>query len=284
MSEPVRRASEIEEPTNLYVVHPLSAWIVPHLARAGITPNQVSLTGMGCGIAAGFAYHFYPHTACVFLGFALMFAWHVLDGADGQLARLTNSFSELGKIIDGICDYVTFTAVYAGLALTLAAVHGGWVWWLVVLSGLCHAAQSAAYELQRQYFNVYGLGRASSALPDVNAPAPPGAAGWLHNIYTRAQLLIGGDAAAFHATLRNDDATRARYCKTFAPVIRRWALLSANTRTIAIFLCALAGVPLLYFIFETFILSTALWALHADQRRRYAAFAASLGTVSEDRP
>ena len=61
-------------------------------------------------------------------------------------------------------------------------------------------------------------------------------------------------------------------------------MLSANTRTIAIFLCALAGVPLLYFIFETFILSTALWALRADQRRRYAAFAASLGTVSEDRP
>jgi phosphatidylglycerophosphate synthase len=276
MSEPARRASEIEAASNLYIIHPLSAWIVPYCARAGITPNQVSLAGMGCGIAAGAAYHFYPHTACVFLGFALMIAWHVLDGADGQLARLTSTFSELGKIIDGICDYVTYTAVYVGLALTLAAVHGGWVWWLVVLSGLCHAAQSAAYELQRQYFNVYGLGRTSSALPDLNAPAPSGAAGVLHNIYTRAQLLIGRDAAAFHATLQSDEATRARYRKTFAPVIRRWSLLSANTRTIAIFLCALAGAPLLYFLFEIFILSAALWALLADQRRRYAAFNAVL--------
>jgi CDP-diacylglycerol--serine O-phosphatidyltransferase len=277
MSEPVRRAVEIEAPSNRYVIHPLSAWIVPYFARAGITPNQVSLAGMGAGVAAGVAYHFYPYVPCVFLGFALMFIWHVLDGADGQLARLTNNFSELGKIIDGICDYVTFAAVYVGLALTLAAVHGGWVWWLVVLAGLCHAAQSAAYELQRQYFNVYGLGRASSALPDVNALAPAGTAGVLHNIYTRAQLLIGGDAAAFHAALPDDEATRARYCKIFAPVIRRWALLSANTRTIAIFLCALVGSPLLYFLFETFILSAALWALLADQRRRYAAFSAAPG-------
>ena len=288
MSEPVRRADEIETASNRYVIHPLSAWIVPCFARAGITPNQVSLAGMGAGVAAGFAYHFYPHPACVFLGFALMIAWHVLDGADGQLARLTNNFSEFGKIIDGICDYVTFAAVYIGLALALAAVHGGWVWVIVILAGLYHAGQSAAYELQRQYFNVFGLGRASSALPNLSAAT--GAASWLHNIYTRVQLLISDDAAAFHAKLtayltthpENSDATRARYRTIFAPVIRRWALLSANTRTIAIFIFALLGAPLLYFLFELIILSAALFALRADQRRRYAAFIDGLGTVAKD--
>ncbi|WP_297492814.1 CDP-alcohol phosphatidyltransferase family protein [Acidocella sp.] len=276
MTEPVRRAAEIEAPSNLYIIHPLSAWLVPYLARAGISPNQVSLAGMGCGIAAGIAYHFYPHTLCVLLGFALMFAWHVLDGADGQLARLTQTFSELGKIIDGICDYVTFTAVYIGLAATCASQHGNLVWALVALSGLCHAIQSAAYELQRQYYNVYGLGRKSSALPDIATPPPPGLAALLHHIYARAQLLIGGDAAAFHARLAAQpdpsDARRARYCAVFAPVIRRWAILSANTRTLAIFLFTLAGAPLLYFFFETIVLSAALIALLADQRQRYRSF------------
>lgn len=277
-SEPVRRAAEIEAPSNLYVIHPLSAWIVPYCVRWGFTPNQVSLAGMGSGIAAGVFYHFYPHGWCVLLGFACMFAWHVLDGADGQLARATNSFSEFGKIIDGICDYVTFAAVYIGLATTLAYYLGGWVWFLVILSGLCHAAQSAAYELQRQYYNVYGLGRKSASLPNLAAPAAPGAAAWLHHVYTRAQLLIAGGAAAFHAELAarlaaNPDQAeeiRARYRASFAPAIRRWALLSANTRTLAIFLFTFAGMPLLYFVFEIFVLTAVLAALLADQRKRYA--------------
>jgi CDP-diacylglycerol--serine O-phosphatidyltransferase len=284
MSEPVRRAAEIEEPSNLYIIHPLSSWIVPHCARLGITPNQVSLAGMGCGIIAGIFYHYYQHTWCVLLGFAFMVAWHVLDGADGQLARLTNSFSEFGKLIDGVCDYVTFTAVYVGLALTLAAVDGGWVWWVVILAGLCHAAQSAAYELQRQYYNAYGLGRKSAAPPDPNAPSAPGAAGWLQSIYSRAQLLIGGDAASFHFKLaayltanpEDNDSTRTRYCASFAPAIRRWALLSGNTRTLAIFICALAGVPLLFFVLEIFVFTAALAALLSDQRQRYEVFAATL--------
>jgi CDP-diacylglycerol---serine O-phosphatidyltransferase len=287
MSKPVRRADEIEEPSNLYIIHPLSAWLVPYCARAGITPNQVSFAGMGCGIAAGIAYHFYAHTWCVFIGFAFMIAWHVLDGADGQLARSTNSFSEFGKLIDGICDYVTFTAVYIGLALALATVHGGWVWWLVILSGLCHAVQAAAFELQRQYYNVFGLGRAYSALPDHEAPSLPGFAAFLNNTYRRGQLLITGDAAAFHANLaaklavhpEHNDAARAHYRHVFAPVIRRWAFLSSNSRTIGIFLCALLGVPLLYFLLEIFLYTAVLMALVADQNRRYQAFTAALETV-----
>lgn len=283
-SEPVRRAAEIEEASNLYFIHPLSAWIVPYCARAGITPNQLSFTGMGCGIAAGVAYHFYPHLWCVGLGFALMLAWHVLDGADGQLARLTNNFSPIGKVIDGICDYVTFAAVFIGFALALARLHGGWVWGVAVAAGLCQAVQAAAYELQRQYYNVYGLGRNSAALPDLDAPAPPGAAAWLHRVYTRLQLLVAGGAAQFHARFgaalqaRPDEAEalRARYCDAFAPAVKRWSLLSSNTRTIAIFLSALVGAPILYFLFVIFALTGSMFWLLAAQRKHYADFALSL--------
>ena len=284
-AEPVRRTSEIEEPSNLYIIHPLSTWIVPYCARAGITPNQVSVAGMVCGITAGFAYHWYRHPAACLLGFALMFAWHVLDGADGQLARLTNSFSEVGKIIDGICDYVTFTAIYVGLALSLSAVHGGWVWAVVALSGLCHAAQSAAYELQRQNYNFWGWGRKSGALADLSAPQSTGIAGWLHGLYTRAQLALGGGGGLdFYARLaeclarhpEDDAAIRASYRATFAKPVRRWSLLSSNTRTIGIFLFAVAGIPLGYFCAEILLLTALLAWLLADQRQRCVVFAATL--------
>ena len=75
-------------------------------ARLGITPNAVSLLGMAFGILAAFAYYHYRDLKWAIAGFVLMIAWHVMDGADGQLARLTNAQSELGKILDGICDGV----------------------------------------------------------------------------------------------------------------------------------------------------------------------------------
>ncbi|MDR3506064.1 MAG: CDP-alcohol phosphatidyltransferase family protein [Acidocella sp.] len=287
-AEPVRRTSEIEEPTNLYVIHPLSAWIVPHCARLGISPNAVSLAGMGCGVAAAFAYHWYPHPWFCVLGFALMFTWHVLDGADGQLARLTNSFSELGKIIDGICDYVTFTAVYLALALTLSRYVGTWVWGLVAVSGLCHAVQSAAYELQRQQYNFWGWGRKSAALPDLHPPKETlrgqsvlqRAANVLHGLYTRVQIVATGGAAGFNRELEAILATkpeceavlRQDYREAFAPSVRRWSILSANYRTIAIFLFAVAGMPMFYFLFEVFGFSAIMAWLLASQRRRYRLF------------
>jgi len=53
---------------------------------------------------------------------------HSIAQADGQLARLTNAQSELGKILDGTCDYVTFLAVYSALAVALSREAGDWVW------------------------------------------------------------------------------------------------------------------------------------------------------------
>jgi len=71
------------------------------------------------------------------------------------------------------------------------------------------------------------------------------------------------------------ETIRARYCMNFAPCIRRWAVLSSNARTLAIFLLALAGAPLLYFLLEIFGFTAVLAWLLAAQRRRYEDFASS---------
>ena len=139
---PVRRTSEIEEATNRAFIHPLAARLVPLFARLGIAPNAVSLAGVALGIAAGFAYYHFQDWRYAFAGFALMLAWHVLDGADGQLARLTGRQSALGGVLDGICDYVTFIAVYAGFALALAPLFGPGVWALVIAAGSAAGAKT----------------------------------------------------------------------------------------------------------------------------------------------
>jgi phosphatidylserine synthase len=284
-AEAVRRSFEIEDPTNLYVIHPISARLVPVFARLGITPNAVSFIGMGCGLLAGLSYHFYHQTGCAVAGFALMLGWHVMDGADGQLARLTKTYSDLGKVLDGICDYVTFTSVYVGLALTLSAGLGNWVWPVAALSGVCHAVQSAAYEVQRQEYDFWARGKLSAALPARTARLS--GLGWrdrmaavLHEVYTRVQLWASRGTLAFHdrfAALLSAHPDRQvtfrdAYRTQFAPLVRRWGVLSSNYRTLAIFLAALLKRPLLFFAFEIIGFSIILFVLLGAQKAQNAAF------------
>lgn len=283
-TDPVRRTYEIEDPTNLYFIHLISAWLVPIFAKFKISPNTVSLTGMACGILAGFAYYGYFSTWCALLGFVLMLCWHVMDGADGQLARFTKSYSEFGKILDGICDYVTFTAVYVGLALAMSARLGGWVWWVVALAGIAHALQSAVYEMQRQDYNFIGLGRQSAALPEMDV-RPQGLAGYVHHIYARIQIWGAGGSIEFRQvffkTLEKNpvqaEKLRALYREAFAPVVRRWGVLGANYRTLGLFIAAIIKLPILYFFFELFGFSAILLFLLAAQRQQYKRFWASVG-------
>lgn len=282
-ADPVRRTYEIEDPTNLYFIHPVAAWLVPIFAKIGITPNMVSLVGMGCGIAAGFAYYAYGLPWCAVLGFALMLCWHVMDGADGQLARLTKSYSEFGKILDGICDYVTFAAVYIGLALAMSFNLGGWAWWVVALAGIAHAIQSAVYEMQRQDYNFIGLGRESASLPKMDT-SPQGVAGILHYIYAQVQIWAAGGAVAFRqeffsmlaAHPEQDAKLRAAYREKFAPLVRRWGILSANYRTIGLFIAAIIKLPIFYFFFELFGFTIILLLLLISQRAHYRGFLAQM--------
>ena len=292
--EPVRRTSEIEEITNLYVIHPIASRLVPLFAAMNVHPNAVSVAGMVFGISAGIAYSHYQDLRCTIAGFVLMIAWHVMDGADGQLARLTKKQSQSGKILDGICDYVTFIAVYVGLAVPLGRQYGDWVWGLVIAAGLCHAVQAAAYELQRQEYNFWGWGRISAELLKVDAKPPHISttslpqllADRLDRLYTRVQFVAAGVTAEFHKKLavalerqpERAATIRSQYRAVFAPVVRRWSLLSSNYRTLGIFVCAALKAPLYYFWFEIIGFGGILALLLFEQHGRHARFLEGLDT------
>ncbi|WP_419757690.1 CDP-alcohol phosphatidyltransferase family protein [Acidisoma sp.] len=278
--EPIRRTSEIEEASNRWLIHPASRSLLPWFVAWRISPNVVSLSGMACGLLAGLAYSHVPSRLWIVPGFLLMLAWHVLDGADGQLARLTHAQSELGRVLDGICDYVTFIAVYLGLALALAPRDGDCVWVVVALAGACHAVQAAAYEAQRQLYDVWGWGRGSRQLQAVAADAPDTAWGSLHRIYGRMQMLVLGNSLELDARLSDllqaapnrSGALHARYRETFAPSVRRWGLMCSNYRTAGIFLFSMAGIPLGYFLTEIVLLTLVCVWLIRLQNQRVASF------------
>jgi len=290
-SEPVRRPREIEEITNLLVVHPLASRLTPLLADMHIPANAVSVAGMAFGVVAALAYYHFQDVRFAVAGFVLMIAWHVMDGADGQLARLTHTQSRAGKILDGICDYVTFIAVYLALAAALSGILGQWVWALVLAAGLCHAIQSAAYEVQREEYAFFVWGRQSAKPMGLDSPSRRGSSSpvsrcleVLYRMYVHLQFQIAGASVEFHRRLaamlerEPERATviRARYRETFAPIVRRWAVLSSNYRTLGIFATALLGAPQYYFEFEIVGFSAILALLLLGQRGRYARFFRSL--------
>ncbi len=249
----------------------------------GIKPNAVSLTGMACGIFAGFAYYHYHNRVSAVIGFGLMIVWHVMDGADGQLARLTHTQSEFGKVLDGICDYVTFISVYLALGLAMARQDGALVVLIVALAGACHAVQSAAYEAQRQNYVFWAWGRGSpvAASGRVAVERKPGLFAWLLGAYESVQGLVGSDTGFNQALAKciagpAAEVLRARYRARFAPGLRHWSILSSNYRTLGIFICALLRLPLLYFVFEIFGFSIILVILARRQASRAAGFIAEL--------
>lgn len=293
--EPVRRTSEIEEITNLYFIHPMASRLTPMFAKMHLTPNAVSLAGMAFGILAAVAYYHFQDLQYAVAGFILMIAWHVMDGADGQLARLTHSQSQSGKILDGICDYVTFIAVYVALAMALSRTSGDWVWALAIAAGLCHAAQAAAYEVQRQEYNFWGWDQKSAellgphALPQNGTGAPPlqRLLEMLYRLYIRVQFRMAGVTVEFRkklaATLELEPERaafiRRRYREVFAPSVRQWSAMSANYRTLGIFIGALLKAPQYYFWFEIAGFSTVLVILISRQHARHELFFNSLGAA-----
>ena len=294
-SQSVRRTVEIEEFTNRHLIHPLAGRLVPRLAKWRVSPNAVSLTGLLCGGLAGVAYYHYRRLPWDLAGFALMIAWHVMDGADGQLARLTRSQSHFGKVLDGLSDALTFFAVYTALALALYPAVGDRIVGLVLVAALCHTIQAATYEAERQAYDrlAWGLHKPQPTQAAFGrGPLGPWLLGLLDRLYCvglsfpAAGVLRDIGTAMAGALARHpgrEALIRARYRETFAPELRRWSFLSANYYTIGIFVCAVLRVPQVYFWFTIVGFNGLLLWLIRRQRVSLAAFVATLErTVQAD--
>ncbi len=282
MTDTVKRTGEIEEFTNLHFIHPISGWLVPKLAAKKITPNMVSIMGMVFGILGGVAYFHYQNPYMAVAGFLCMIMWHIMDGADGQLARLTKSYSEIGKVLDGVCDYVTFISVYVGIGLILSQQGNSEVWTIILSAGLLHAIQSSAYELQRGEYDYWGHGKESAALPEIKQmiadlkgkSIPAFMMSQLHIGYVRMQRRSSGISAKHREHLKNilqenpdkTDEIRDLYREVFAPAVNTWSIMCANYRTIAIFIACIAGQPIYFFWFEIAFLTPVLILLVQKQR------------------
>ncbi len=101
----------------------ISIPISRQLIKWPITPNMVSLFTLGVGFTAGvfFARGGYWN---VLFG-AMLSVWaSILDGCDGEVARLKLLESDFGCWLETICDYLYYLFIFSGMAIGMVRSFG----------------------------------------------------------------------------------------------------------------------------------------------------------------
>ena len=116
-----------------YINRRISTRITKRLIKTRITPNQITITSFTLSIIAAFLFSFGLYLYTVIAGILAQLS-SILDGCDGEIARLKLIQSPYGAFLDTIMDR------YADVTITLGIFYGyvkmtnqQWVWPLILI-------------------------------------------------------------------------------------------------------------------------------------------------------
>ena len=258
-SERPKRPPELEDWLNTWIYHPLAWQLARGLAHTPVSPNMVSIFGAAMVIAAGVAYAGLAWPVSAALGMALHMGWHVVDGADGDLARLTGKASPFGEMVDGLCDYGSHIVLYFILAAVLQGEIGWIAWPVMVAAGVSHILQSNHIEVQRRSYQWWYYDKPWIGLTHADTAAETRGKGFAGLV--NAYLAVASGVTPANAKLdalkqraESDPAAMERFKHAVRAEIPRlatiWRLLGPNPRAIVLGLSMFAGSPLWYFLYQ----------------------------------
>ena len=290
-TRPNTRPTELQDPLNLYVYHPLARRLARALSYTPVTPNMVSVFGGLMVVAAGIVYWgmdswakdwpFFAWPIGGLTGMALHLGWHVVDGADGDLARMTGRASPIGEIVDGICDYASHIVVYFLLGAVLQRSIGGFAWPIMVAAGFSHIVQSNHVEVEKRFYLawIYGVPwlhhntAKANGLTGVMQVFRPVVAGYLRLAAGLTPRAARIDAAVGAATGDADKLARIRTIigEERRPLLPLLKIMGPNPRAIVLGLGMIAGSPLWFFVYQALVLNVLMalsLVLHDRAARR----------------
>ncbi len=275
------KSTETEGPFELYVTRTpgylwacLFRWI-------GIHPVVVTLMSIVIGAASG--WFFYSEDLKMnLIGMALLVWANWYDCADGQLARMTDKRTLIGRILDGFCGDVWFFFIYLFLCLRMQhhlipftqMQWGVWIWLLGAWAGLrCHGRQCAIGDYYRNIHLYFLLGSeraeldSSSAIKEEMKALRWNSREWFHKLYLYFYARYTGSQEAqvkiFHTMMQslkdkygNDmpQPLRDEFCQGSRPLMPLTNVLTFDTRVGVLFITIALGVPYIYFLFESIVL------------------------------
>jgi len=93
------------------------------IMRFPVTPNMVSLFTLGVSLAAGVFFGLGGYWKMLMGAILSVFA-SILDGCDGEVARLKLQESDFGCWLETICDYLYYLFIFAGMTIGLVRSSG----------------------------------------------------------------------------------------------------------------------------------------------------------------
>ncbi len=177
------KAVEVEEIFDLILYRPLAFLFVKATYSANLTPDRVSVAALLIGSTAGILFGFGAYTFLV-IGALLYFTSNVLDCADGQIARMKKNGTKVGRIVDGVVDYVVSTVVFLGISIGLTNQYHAhdvslwgnsflmwnpvtYIWIIGILGGISSAAQAFYFDFYRNKFLEIVYGKATNIIEEI---------------------------------------------------------------------------------------------------------------------
>ncbi len=241
---------EAEEFFDLLVYRPLGYLLVRLMYRTPISPNQVTAFSTLFGIAAAFLFALGSEGAAATAGVLYCIA-NILDCADGQLARLQNSGTLLGRVVDGVGDYISSAAIFFGLGVGLSA-SGSSAWLLVIAAGASTALHAMLFDhYQGAFIVAVSNGKRS---PEEEQKLYADEITRLKSIGGSFVKLLMLKLYLWYIRVQQSGLRRvhapvvspAAYKEAHRGTIRCWSVLGPTTNRTALIACALAGHLELY--------------------------------------
>jgi hypothetical protein len=267
---------DVEGLVDIYFYRRIGFALARLFARVGLTPTGVTLLSLIAGLAAGHLYYYRDLRLNLF-GMGLHILSNALDNADGQLARLTNRGSRVGRILDSLSDHIVFVGIY--LHLVLRCLAGGaspTIWLLGLVAGLSHAVQGGFADYARNAYLFLVAGRSRAEVDSsTRLRADYEQLLWrrdpwqkfLLRIYLNFTLgqemfaprLMRLRAAAWGAfPSAIPGALQTRYRVAARPLFKWIGFLMTNTRMLVLFLALILDHPAWYFVAEVTVFNLVL--------------------------
>ena len=286
------KSMDTEEWLDLHFYRPIGFLWAKLFAKLGVSPNAVTIASIFLGVFGGILLYFRgeDYMWLNWLGIFLIVWANSFDSADGQLARLTQQYSRMGRILDGLSGDCWFIAIYFALAYRELDFGDAkfdvaywqprhWVIWaLAIGAGASHALQAAMADYYRQFHLFFLKGKEGSELDSVaQLNKQYQALAWGMNFWSKVTLFFYRGytwnqenltpsmqrlRAALHERYGEDGVPSQGFRDYFRqlsrPLMKYTNILSFNTRIIACFISVIIDMPWCYFFFEIVVLNLLL--------------------------
>lgn len=284
------KSEDTEEWLDVHFTRPIGLVFALMWKRLGVHPNAITILSIFLGVGAGvmFGYTDLLHNVA---GIVLLMFANFCDSTDGQLARLTNQKTLVGRILDGFSGDVWFFTIYVALCVRMMwqsmpatdAQWGLWIWALAVVAGvLSHSPQSSLADYYRQIHLLFLKGKEGSELDTyasqcaVYEGLPKGRELFAHLFYYNYANYCKSQEKRTPAFQRMMTAIQAKYGDVSnlpnelrqelldgsRPLMKYTNILTFNTRAICIYVTCLLDCPWVYLLIEVTVLNIMYIYMH----------------------